>query len=302
MKSIFLTSVILIASIWSLKSYSQDGYIMSYFGGPNYQEAMYLAYSYDGLNWIGLNNNNPVLRATLGNKSIRDPFIFRNLEGSFVIMSTDSWNSEYALFWDSEDLITFKNERLVRLNDMKQHVWAPECFIDSALQKYIVYWSGDIIYANTTSDFITFSKAEKFFDPGHICIDANIIKDKGTYYLIYKDERGENADTTKYKSLKVAKSKTLQAGSFITFTTDYIADHLVEGPACIKDLTKDKWYLYYDYFMQGGIWGCSYTNDFSAGKWTKMNSSEFSLPTGVRHGNATKVNALELNKIIDKWK
>jgi len=281
----------------------RDAYVLAYFGGSDGQEALYMAYSYDALHWETLNNNLPILKATVGNKSIRDPFILKKADHSFVLMSTDSWNSENAIFWDSKDLISFTNERLVRLNTIKQHVWAPECVYDATHQTYIVYWSGNVIYANTTTDFINFAPAEKFFDPGHICIDADIASHNGTNYLFYKDETGENAPQgTTGKAIKVARSASFKFDRADIITPDYITDHLVEGPACIKDLKKDRWYLYYDYFFRGGVWGCSYTDDLSSGKWVKMDATQFSLPKGVRHGNAVKVTGEELAKIIKKYK
>ena len=281
----------------SVPTIAQDAYILSYFGGSTGKEALNLAYSTDALHWTALNNNKPVLNATLGNKSIRDPYIIRKEDGTFVLMSTDSWVSEYAIFWDSDDLITFKNERIIRMNTMNQHVWAPECIYDPVSQKYIVYWSGDVIYANTTADFKTFSTAKKFFDPGYNCLDADIVSHAGTNYLFYKDGRGTNRDTT---YLAFATSKTLEFNSFVPDSFD-IKELFVEGPACIKDFDKDRWYLYYDYFWERGIWGCSYSDDLASGKWIKLQNTQFSLPVGVKHGNAVKVTQEELNKIKEKF-
>jgi hypothetical protein len=291
---------LLILGFLPITSFSQDAYVLSYFGGSDGQEALYMAYSHDALHWTAINKTRPVLKATLGKKSIRDPYIYRKPDGKFVLMSTDSWFSEYLIFWDSDDLITFKNERWIRMNTINQHAWAPECIYDPVLKQSIVYWSGNVIYANTTTDFKTFSSAKKFFDPGHICIDADIVFHNGTNYLFYKDERGANEDNPQlYKALKVATSKTLDFNSLQSGSTEYITEHEVEGPACIKDLTKDRWYLYYDYYFKGGIWGCSYTDDLSSGIWTKMADTEFSLPKGVRHGNAVKVTEAELKKMLD---
>jgi len=295
----FLLTLLVFIVFLPLKNWGQDAYILSYFGGSDGLEALYMAYSYDALNWTALNDNKPVLQAKVGKKSIRDPYIYRKPDGTFVLMCTDSWSSEYAIFWDSDDLITFKNERLIRLNTMNQHVWAPECIYDSVSKQSIVYWSGNIIYGNVTVDFINFSEAKKFFDPGHICIDADIVAHNGTNYLFYKDERGANDDKPQlYKALKVATSKTLDFNSFQSNSTEYITDHEVEGPACIKDLKQNKWYLYYDYYFKGGIWGCSYSDNLASGVWTKMPDHQFRLPQGVRHGNAVIVKQSELQKII----
>jgi hypothetical protein len=277
------------------------GFVLSYFGGADGLETLHLAYSTDALHWTALNNNNTVLSATLGNRSIRDPFLFRKQDGKFVLLSTDSWSSENIIIWDSNDLITYTGERLIRMNTGGQHAWAPECSYDAVNNRYVVYWSGDVIYSNTTTDFASFSTYTTFFNPGYICIDGDMTQWNGTNYLFFKDERGANDSSTPYKALKVAKSTTLDPGSFTVFTADYITDHLVEGPACIKSLTENKWYLYYDYFMQGGIWGCSYTTDLNSTTWTKMNAGEFSLPAGVRHGNAVKVTQAELDALIARW-
>jgi hypothetical protein len=298
----FLVTVVILWICLGGANVFAEGYILSYFGGSEKKEAMCLAYSTDGLHWKALNDNKPVLKATIGNKSIRDPYIFRKQDGDFVVMSTNSWKSEYIIIWDSKDLISFTNERLVRMNTGGQHAWAPECIYDAVKKNYVIYWSGDVIYANTTTDFINFSTSVEFFNPGYICIDADITAHRGNYYLVFKDERGRSADTTKFKALKVAKSGSLEPGSFRVFTPEYITDHLVEGPAVIKDPKKEKWYLFYDYFTKGGIWGCSSTMDLESGKWTKMDPSEFSLPAGVRHGNAVKVSNRELKKILARWK
>jgi arylsulfatase A-like enzyme len=285
-------------------SAKRDAYVLEYFGGSDGQEALYMAYSYDALHWTALNNNLPILKSTVGNKSIRDPYILRKLDQSFILMCTDSsrTNTENAVFWDSKDLITFTNERLVRLNSVNQHVWAPECVYDSTHQTYIVYWAGNVIYANTTTDFINFTPAKEFFNPGYICIDSDIVSENGTNYLFYKDETGENTPRgTTGKAIKVARSTSFKFDKTGVFTPDYITDHLVEGPACIKDLEKNRWYLYYDYFFRGGVWGCSYTDDLSSGKWVKMDGTQYSLPKGVRHGNAVKVTSKELVAIIEAY-
>lgn len=42
------------------------------------------------MNWDDLNDNNPVLTSTLGEKGVRDPFIIRSPEGDkFYLIATD---------------------------------------------------------------------------------------------------------------------------------------------------------------------------------------------------------------------
>ena len=52
-------------------------------------EQVYFGISRDGLNWEKVNDGNPVLTATLGEKGCRDIEIVRYRDGSFVILTTD---------------------------------------------------------------------------------------------------------------------------------------------------------------------------------------------------------------------
>src|SRR5262245_21621632 len=93
------------------------GYAMAYFTeSPSMTAADYslhLAVSADGLNWTPLNQNNPVATPTLGSGGLRDPFILRKQDGTFVVMATDlkgtdwAYQSQYLHIWDSTDLRTF---------------------------------------------------------------------------------------------------------------------------------------------------------------------------------------------------
>lgn len=279
------------------------GYVMSYFtnGGTELSDTLHLAYSEDGLHWIPLNDNNGIVFPKTGEKHIRDPFLFRKEDGSFVLLATNNLNSTYIYAWDSDDLMNFKNERLLKMNDTNMHARAPECSYDPETGKYIIYWSGDVIYSNTTTDFMSVSYESKFFDPGYKCIDATIINANGSYYLFFKDERDSSQTNTDYKAIKVAKSDSLKPGSFSMVKPDILTDHNVEGPAVMKSFNDDKWYMYYDYYTQGGVCGCSYTTDLESGNWTKMDASEYSIPSGARHGNVIMVTQSELNALKERF-
>ena len=283
------------------------GYVMSYFGQKI--ESLRLAYSTDGLNWTKLNNGEHVLAATLGSKRVRDPFIYRKPDGKFMIISTQGWDTNSIYLWDSEDLCSFTNERLIQVNNFSNRAWAPECIYDEKHNRHVIFWSANPvgtnanrIYCTYTEDFINFSEAHVLFDPGYEVIDGNIVVHNNKFYMFFKDERGENIDSNTTKAIKIAVSENMNPGSFEILTEDYITDFLVEGPACIKSLTEEKWYVYYDYFMRGGIWGCSAsTNLDDPNSWIRLKDEEYSLPADVRHGNATPVTKEELDKIVKKW-
>lgn len=305
---VFLAVVIVfsLGPLFSPAHAVNNAFVLSYFGGADGKEALHLAYSYDGLNWTALNNNNAVLEATIGTKRVRDPFIYRKPDGKFVVISTQGWDTDSIYLWDSNDLLTYTNERLVRVNTFSGRAWAPECVYDSANSRSVIFWSAfpsgggyNRIYCNTTTDFVNFSAPQEFFNPGYDCIDGTIEQYNGVNYLFFKDEQTTGAHP---KMIMGAKSTTLNPGSFGNIYGPISpTNKQAEGPACIKSLTQNKWYLYYDFFNDGGVWGCSSNTDISnTAGWTVM-SSGFSLPGGVRHGNGLEVNQAELDGLLAKW-
>ena len=77
----------------SAASAANSAYVFGYFketpneSGDSY--ALHLAVSADGLNWRSLNQNNPVATPTAGTLGLRDPFILRKQDGTFVVLATD---------------------------------------------------------------------------------------------------------------------------------------------------------------------------------------------------------------------
>ena len=74
-------------------SAANTAYVFAYFtetptmSGANY--GLHLAVSGDGLNWQPLNQNNPVVTPTAGTLGLRDPFILRKQDGTFVVLDRD---------------------------------------------------------------------------------------------------------------------------------------------------------------------------------------------------------------------
>ena len=282
----------------------KTSYILSYFGGNPYQESVKLAYSTNGRNWTALNNNGGIVNATIGSKSVRDPFILRKQDNKFVVLATQGWDNNSIYVWDSTDLVTFTNERLIRVNNFSGRAWAPQAIWNPAAKNYIVYWSAfpagggaNQTYYNTTTDFVNFSGPAAYFNPGHDEIDADIQYWNGAYYLYYKDERSGG---TSGKTILSAKSNSLNAGSFVP-QGKVLSPVNTEGPATFKAVGINKWYMYYDFFAAGGFGLSSSTDINNVNGWVQEPSGSFSLPAGVRHATVVKVTSNELNAIKAKW-
>src|SRR6187402_1051569 len=102
------------------------GWVLSYFGPEQSAAAdsLHLAYSTDGRHWTRLGSGGPAYQLTgMGTNHVRDPFILRKRDGSFVYLATDwTLSNDDANYWhnpsskillaDSKDLLAFTNPRL----------------------------------------------------------------------------------------------------------------------------------------------------------------------------------------------
>lgn len=287
-------------------------YILSFFGGDDGAQKLHLAYSYDGINWNKLNDGLTVLPTTVGNGNVRDPFIFRKKDGSFAVVATQGWDTNQIYFWDSQDLVTYTNERLRAVTKSGiagltgARAWAPEASYDPIKDQYIVYWSDPYangnngsIYANTTTDLENFSDPFVLFDAGYQIIDANIVKWQGTYYMLFKDERGNNSDGGGGKHILMAKADSIEAGAFQQYT-GAITEAPVEGPFLFKVIGEEKWYHYYDYFNEHKF-GLSVSTDLASGEWEFLGKSETMPTDDVRHGGVIPVTKKEMNRILQGY-
>jgi beta-xylosidase len=277
-----------------------SGYLFTYFTDTN--SSVHFAYSTDGLHFTALNQNNPILSSTIGTRYIRDPFIIRGNDGVFHLLGTDNWSSRSIVIYDSLDLISWTNERLIEVApDGGTFAWAPEAFYDHAAGTYYVYFASNPVdgihkmYYATTSDFKTFSSPAPFYDPGTNCyaIDGTISSFGDMFYMFFKysDPGPTGAGIQRVESDDIAGPWNNRTGP--------LTDVDVEGPTLFKNNTENIWYLYYDYYTEGHF-GCATTTDLSSG-WTTLSEDDFSLPEGIRHGNVIPITTDELERLKSRW-
>ncbi len=283
------------------------GWIMAYFREAPDSYNVHMAYSTNGLNWTPLNNNNPILRPTLGVKGIRDPFILRKQEGGFVVMATDliglcfTCVSQYIHIWESPDLITFNNYRLLRMHTSNtMHTWAPEAFWDPGRGQYAIIWSGNTdrnrIYVNYTTDFINVTPAQVFFDPGFDVIDANVItaaRSGASMNYLYYVSGG---------ALYGARSSSLNPGSFNagTYVSGLRQGNLIEAPQLMP--MGNTWLLYGDsYSPVNNVVYAWRTTSINTNSWTPVQAGTYAPPLQAKHIGITAVTTDQLNAIVARW-
>ncbi|MBR5536045.1 MAG: family 43 glycosylhydrolase, partial [Clostridia bacterium] len=297
------------------------GYIYAYFrGNVNGEEEIqqiHLAISRDGLNWKDMNGNRPIITSDMGTKGIRDPYIIRSYENDkFYLMATDLdangkvWSevavegSRYLMFWESDDLINWSEQRMVRISeDYMGCTWAPEAIYDEENKQYVMYWaSSDLndngrkkIYYCTTRDFRSFTKPELYIDHTDFqIIDTTMIKgDDGRYYRFTKRED----EISVY--LEVGNSPL---GKFTKIDSNIENVKGVEGPA-IFTLPDGKYCLMLDGYTRSNK-GVGFfplvSDDIAGGKFTRLTSG-YSMPTGAKHGVMLAVTEEEYEAIVEKW-
>lgn len=308
-------------------------YLFAYFKGEGLAqgEQIYFAVSKDGLHWSDLNDGNPVLVSTMGEKGLRDPFIMRSAEGDrFFVIATDlkingngNWTaaqttgSKSIMVWESTDLIHWSEQRMCRVApEGAGCTWAPEAVYDEASGQYIVFWSSKIpsgdnthrVYYCTTKDFKSFSEAKVWIElrnaGGRVisAIDATAIKVGDTYYRFKKNEATEahkNGMPSTGKYIIMEKSKSL-LGEWTEIDSDMSRISGVEGPTCFKFNNEEKWCLLLDDFGGKGYYPLV-TNDLSSGKFSQLSAGQYSFPSVMRHGSVINLTADEYYGLLAKY-
>ncbi|MFE2941898.1 glycoside hydrolase family 43 protein [Streptomyces sp. NPDC059255] len=286
---------------------ADSAYVMCYFtespNGNGTDYGLHLAVSTDSLDWTPLNQNNPLVTPTSGALGLRDPFILRKQDGTFVVLATDlkgtdwSYVSQYVHVWNSTDLRTFTGYHRLRLHDMNTHSWAPEAFWDAGRGQYALIYSAvnssghNVIMVNYTTDFLTASAPQVFFDPGYDVIDGDMaVGVGGVNYLYFK----------KNQTLVGARSTSLAPGSFTEFSTG-VAQGGTEAPTLVKSLTSNTWYLWGDTYTPNGVFYAWQSSSPAAGTWTPLDQRSYTQPLNSKHCGIATITATEYANLLSRW-
>lgn len=270
-------------------------HVVSYF--TDAEEALHLAVSRDGQEFSPVNDGEPVLRGTVGTRSLRDPFIGVGPDGVFHLLATDGWTSQSIVHATSTDLFTWSEQELLPVMagvEGAHNAWAPEFFHDREQGVYHLIWSSVVdsgitadsrvwenmsqdhrIWHCTTADFLTFSPSSLFFDPGYSVIDATVQATEDGFLMAFKDERGANDPAARHKHIHLTTFTT--PGGPYSEPTGPVTPPVVEGPSIYR--RGDEWVLMFDHFLEGRYGAASSTDGLT---W---NPTTVSLPGGMRHAS-----------------
>jgi hypothetical protein len=305
------------------------GYLFVHFIGEQENgEQIYFALSQDGMHWEDLNNQQPVLFSTIGERGVRDPFLLRSADGSrFFLLATDlsiyhrgGWKNSQStitgsrsiIVWQSNDLMSWSAPRMIEVASAEAGcVWAPEAIYDDVEQDYLVFWAtsrltndgkgrGMHIYCNKTRDFHSFTEEKMYITRGeeNQIIDTTIIKSDGKYYRASGDGH-----------ITIEASERLMGEWQIISTLEslglQLTGHDVEGPIFFKFNGDEKWALLVDQYGTGKGYLPIITTDIgdtTGESWNRPLAGEYSFDTlKKRHGTILPITKSEYDALLAKW-
>jgi len=301
--------ILLTSLLCSITLCAKNIYMFSYFVG-NGEDGLHLAYSYDGLKWEALNNNQSVLKPTVGkDKLMRDPSIAQGKDGTFHLVWTTGWWDKHIGYASSEDLVNWPEQKSIPVmyhEPTTKNCWAPEVFYDKKDNLFYIIWASTVpgkfpeiptsesekwlnhrLYFVTTKDFKTFSETKLFFDPGFSVIDGAIVKNGRKYWMIVKNENSAPPE----KNLRITFTDDLKKGFPTQVSKSISGKSWAEGPSPIK--IGKYVYVYFDKYREGK-YGAIRSTD---GKHWEDVSDLVSFPSGTRHGTAFKITEKEFEKV-----
>jgi hypothetical protein len=274
------------------------------------EDGVYYALSQDGFHWTLANGGKPVVKQTESGELMRDPFVQRAPDGSFVMVWTWSWHNGTIGFASSKDLLTWTPHRelpVMASEPKAGNTWAPAIYWEPKEKRWLIFWSSTIpgrfpgddtgdnglnhrIWSTTTTDFKTVTPPKVFFDPGYSVIDATLIATPHTdaaYHLIFKDERLKPLG----KHLLTAAGPTME-GPWSNISEPF-SETWSEGAAIIP--VPGGWLAYYDHYRKPQHYGAWFTADFKT--WTDA-AEKIDFPAGMRHGSFLKISQIEYERLL----
>lgn len=330
------------------------GYLYASFIEPavsrDYQQTFF-AISDDGLNWSDLNDNRAVLKSTMGTGGLRDHYIIRSPEGDkFYLLATDldctsgDWTSfaengsKSIMVWESDDLVNWSKQRMVRIaDDNTGCAWAPEAIYDELTGEYIVYWSGTdmnedsdsyklkVVYYSKTRDFYSFTPQQQFVYP----TETDGAEGTNTSRCFIDSTMIQGSDGLFYRATKYEDTKPLHVfvdvaeyplGEFKRVDTNLEENDFLgtEGPGWFKfnkddaERTGNKYCLMLDGFQSpnGGVGFFPSTIEDLNNDWDTIDDARleftrvkenYKMRSYAKHGGILPITQEEYDALIEAY-
>ena len=280
-------------------------------GDGNYYR-LYYGISHDGVSWTELNGGESPMPTFWG-----FPYVTKDNDGTFWLIGVSNTVPRYPMIWKSDDMVSWTvvkrlSPSVLALpsgysNDTNSF-GAMKLFFDPASEQFMLtwhaaetaatddaYWESMRIFYVLTSDFETFTPAQKLFaftgsDASVAQIDASIHYYGGKYYALFKDERTYHSSSTYYKRPRIAVANSL-TGPYANPGGALTPKHR-EGPTMVKSPDGSYWYLYAEnYDDESNVYELYRSTSLTASGWTKVSNFTPPSTTNCRHGCVVPIDA-----------
>ena len=136
------------------------------------------------------------------------------------------------------------------------------------------------LYSITTKDFVTFTPARLFYEPGFQVIDGALFRAGGKYWMVVKNE----TEKPPAKNLFLTSSASL-TGPWSPPSAPISGPQWAEGASPIR--IGSEWYVYFDKYRDKK-YGAIRSRDLKS--WEDVTGS-IAMPAGVRHGTVFRAPA-----------
>ena len=285
---------------------ADTAYLFAYFTG-NGEDGLHLAGSSDGYRWEALNRDRSYLAPTVGKKEklMRAPSVTLGADGVYHLVWSTGLNEVGIGHATTRDFVHWSSEQEIPVmasEPQARNAWAPQMIYQPKWRQYLIIWASAVqgkftetdraagkdyncrIYCTTTKDFVYFSPARLFYDPGYTVIDATVLQANGRFFVIAKNE------TPKKKNLIIASSDTID-GMYSEPSEPFTPKGmLVEGPSAIK--IGNEYVVYFEAYFEKHYRAMSSRDwETSQDVTARMKFPGEGTPERMRHGAVIAVPA-----------
>jgi len=263
------------ASVFPITVLAHDvSWIGTGIGSGNTDDAdnLRLSFSTDAVTFAALNDGQGVLFPELGSRKMGSPVAFRHPDGGFGLVATLDSNSNRIYVFDSENLYSFSDERLVQFAPSAMRAARVAVDYDNATGAYRLQFTNlvdGLPYEVATGDFVTFAapvaigSAPSFktggFPSGQIETDAIAVTRAESDAVLARLGRVHSTGVGVFADLDVAKG---EVGSLPGSTTvTYSNGTTTEMPVTWDDSAVN-WNVPGTYTVSGTVERAEYSSPF----------------------------------------
>lgn len=288
-------------------------YLFVYFvGNGEGEERLHFAVSENGYDFTPLNNNEAVITQTKGKKCVRDPFVFRGVDGKAYIVGTDmrceeGWESNHALItWQSENLTDWTDETVIDIKSLGEkyknttRAWAPQAMWDEKEKAYMLYWAHSTKEHNTAGMYYAYTRDMKTLitEPKPLycrdiqTIDGDIVyseKEK-LYFLFFKHDEDQ--------TIAYVTSESLNGPYEDKPVVVSLAPSGVEGSQVYRINGTDTYLMVMDEYGKGRFF-MQQTENFR--DYRAVAREDYSMDFSPRHGSIMSISDEEYERLVERW-